>query len=281
MIKLAVIGDPIEHSLSPRVHGAALAALGIDYSYDKIRVAPDNLDEFALYAENNLDGFNLTMPHKVKIMPQLAHIDPEAEYYSAVNTVCVKNRKLYGYNTDGKGFSLSLERMNAGFLNRRITVMGAGGAASAVIAAAAAEGSSSITVSCRTQTKAEQIRTHLGGINSEYAEKIHICGFDEDTLAAACAKTDILINATPLGMEGVSQNFTGFDFLDALPPEAIVCDLIYKPKRTALLNAAANRNHSVSNGLDMLIFQALAADEKYLERQLDFQDLYRTVISGL
>lgn len=281
MIKLAVIGDPIEHSLSPQVHGAALSVLGIDHSYEKLRVTPGGLKEFAEYAKTNLDGFNLTMPHKVKILPMLAHIDSEAEYYSAVNTVCVKGGDLYGFNTDGKGFSLSLERMNTGFSGNNITVLGAGGAAAAVIAAAAANNAASITVSCRTAAKAEQIRTHLKSIKPEYDKKIHICGFDKNTLADACATADILINATPLGMEGVPHNFDDFDFLDALPHGAIVCDLIYKPKLTDFLSAAEQRNHSVSNGLDMLIFQALAADEKYLEKHLDFQALYKDVISAL
>ncbi len=281
MIKLAVIGDPIEHSLSPHVHGAALSALGIDHTYDKIRVTPEGLGDFAEYAKENLDGFNLTMPHKEKILPYLAHIDSEAEYYSAVNTACVRHGELYGFNTDGKGFSFSLERMNTGFSGNNITVLGAGGAASAVIAAAAAGNAKLITISCRTAAKAEQIRAHLGDKNPEYAKKIRICGFDNDTLSNACETSDILINATPLGMEGVSHNFDSLEFLDALPPKSIVCDLIYKPKRTDFLSAAEYRNHPVSNGLDMLIFQALAADEKYLEKRLDFQTLYKAVISKL
>lgn len=281
MIKLAVIGDPIEHSLSPQVHAAALSSLGVDFTYDKIRVTPDSLDEFAEYAKTNLNGFNLTMPHKVKILPHLAHIDSEAEYYSAVNTVCVKRNALYGFNTDGKGILLSLERMNTGFFGNNITILGSGGAAAAVIAAAAANGAASITVSCRTAEKAIEIRTHLGGISPEYAKKINICGFDTDSLIDSCVNADILINATPLGMEGFPHNFGSFGFLDALPQKSIVCDLIYKPKQTAFLSAAEYRNHPVSNGLDMLIFQALASDEKYLERRLDFRSLYKTVVSKL
>ena len=110
MLKIAVIGDPIEHSLSPKVHGAALDFLGVEYEYEKVRVQRGGLSEYIDYAlKNGTEGFNLTMPHKVDIRPFLEHIDDEAKAFSSVNTVCIRDEKLYGYNTDAIGYRLSLE----------------------------------------------------------------------------------------------------------------------------------------------------------------------------
>ena len=129
MIRLAVIGDPIEHSLSPAVHGAALDRLGVEYEYKKVHVRPEELGEFVKTAKREgLDGFNLTMPHKVNILPYLSRIDDEARYYSAVNTVCIRNGELHGFNTDGIGYELALGRMGKKFSGSRLVVLGAGGA---------------------------------------------------------------------------------------------------------------------------------------------------------
>lgn len=277
MIRLAVIGDPIEHSLSPAVHGAALDRLGVEYEYKKVHVRPEELGEFVKTAKcEGLDGFNLTMPHKVNILPYLSRIDDEARYYSAVNTVCIRNGELHGFNTDGIGYELALGRMGKKFSGSRLVVLGAGGAAAAVIAAAIRGGAESISVACRTAAHAEKICDRDLGDT-----KIKICGFSDTEIAAECECAEVLINATPLGMEGVSHSFDGFDFLDALPSDALVSDLIYKPKKTALLTEAENRGLKIQNGLDMLIFQAIAADERYLDRQLDMQDLYNTVIDAV
>lgn len=277
MIRLAVIGDPIEHSLSPAVHGAALNRLGIEYEYKKVLVHPENLGEFVKTARaGGYDGFNLTMPHKVNILPYLSQTDEEAQYYSAVNTVCVRDGELYGFNTDGIGYELALGRMGKRFRGSRLVVLGAGGAAAAVIAAAIRGGAESISVACRTAAHAEKICDRDTGDT-----KVKICGFSDTEIAAECKGAEVLINATPLGMEGVAHNFDGFDFLDALPQEALVSDLIYKPNKTKLLAEAEARGLKTQNGLDMLIFQAIAADERYLDRKLDVQDLYKTVIDAV
>lgn len=280
MIRLAVIGDPIEHSLSPAVHGASLDYLGIDYTYEKIHVKPDELKEFAKTAKTSLDGFNVTMPHKLDIIQYLAETDSEGEYYGAVNTVSVKDGKLMGSNTDGVGLSLALNRMNTDFKGKNVTILGAGGAANAVTAAAFKNGAAKITIACRTQSKAEALLESLKRKNSNALDtlpKTKITGFSDTELSDVVSEAEILINTTPLGMEGVKDNFKSFDFLGSLPKGALVTDLIYKPQKTGLLKNAEKMGYAVQNGLDMLIFQALAAEELFLEKKLNMQDVYKAV----
>lgn len=279
MIRLAVIGDPIEHSLSPAVHGASLDYLGIDYTYEKIHVKPDELKEFANSAKTSLDGFNVTMPHKLDIIQYLAEIDAEGEYYGAVNTVSVKDGKLMGSNTDGLGLSLALNRMNTDFNGKKVTILGAGGAANAVTAAAFKNGAAKITIACRTQSKAEALFESLKTKNgaSDTLPKTEVKGFSDTELSDGVTEAEILINTTPLGMEGVKDNFKSFDFLGSLPKGALVSDLIYKPQKTELLKNAEKMGYAVQNGLDMLIFQALAAEELFLEKKLNMQDVYKAV----
>lgn len=279
MIRLAVIGDPIEHSLSPAVHGASLDYLGIDYTYEKIHVKPDELKEFAKTAKTSLDGFNVTMPHKLDIIQYLAKIDAEGEYYGAVNTVSVKDGKLMGSNTDGLGLSLALNRMNTDFNGKKVTILGAGGAANAVTAAAFKNGAAKITIACRTQSKAEALFESLKTKNgaSDTLPKTEVKGFSDTELSDGVTEAEILINTTPLGMEGAKDNFKSFDFLGSLPKGALVSDLIYKPQKTELLKNAEKMGYAVQNGLDMLIFQALAAEELFLEKKLNMQDVYKAV----
>lgn len=279
MIRLAVIGDPIEHSLSPAVHGASLDYLGIDYTYEKIHIKPDELKEFANSAKTSLDGFNVTMPHKLDIIQYLAEIDAEGEYYGAVNTVSVKDGKLMGSNTDGLGLSLALNRMNTDFKGKNVTILGAGGAANAVTAAAFKNGAAKITIACRTQSKAEALFESLKTKNgaSDTLPKTEVKGFSDTELSDGVTEAEILINTTPLGMEGVKDNFKSFDFLGSLPKGALVSDLIYKPQKTELLKNAEKMGYAVQNGLDMLIFQALAAEELFLEKKLNMQDVYKAV----
>lgn len=279
MIRLAVIGDPIEHSLSPAVHGASLDYLGIDYTYEKIHVKPDELKEFAKTAKTSLDGFNVTMPHKLDIIQYLAKIDAEGEYYGAVNTVSVKDGKLMGSNTDGLGLSLALNRMNTDFKGKNVTILGAGGAANAVTAAAFKNGAAKITIACRTQSKAEALFESLKTKNgaSDTLPKTEVKGFSDTELSDGVTEAEILINTTPLGMEGVKDNFKSFDFLGSLPKVALVSDLIYKPQKTELLKNAEKMGYAVQNGFDMLIFQALAAEELFLEKKLNMQDVYKAV----
>lgn len=277
--EFAVIGDPIGHTLSPRLHGIALAAQGIEAKYHAIHVPRGTLAAFVAGArQSSLRGFNVTLPHKRDILPLLDEVDPEAALCGAVNTVVSRGGKLCGHNTDMGGLHLSLQRAGRGFRDRRVAVLGAGGAARAAALKAGLEGAKSLHIAARDVSRAEALAGHVAAAAGTPAT---FGGWGREELAAACAGCDLLIQATPLGMAGSGADFTDTDFLEAMPPGAAVCDLVYTPPVTALLAAAAARGLAALNGLGMLVCQALLAEELFLDRKLDKQALCETVLRGL
>lgn len=260
--KLAVIGDPIEHSLSPLIQQAMLDALGIPCEYGRIHVPAGTVAEWLPGTPGlNLAGFNATMPHKTDLVPLMTTLSDDARMYRSVNTVVIRDGAFHGYNTDGAGFLRSLLDEGIQPEGKRIAVYGAGGAARSVVLKLNAEGAAQITVCCRTVAKAAELARA-----SKRVQVVALGGKENDE---ALAQADIFINCTPLGMQGVPAQFDSFDFLDKLPAHTPVCDLIYRPMRTALLDEADKRGHLVMNGLGMLIHQAILALEHFSDMTLD------------
>lgn len=271
-----VIGDPIGHSLSPEIHMPVLGKYLQAASYEKQLVTREQLPEFMRMARKKLAGFNATMPHKEALLPLLDEIDADARALGSVNTVVNRQGKLYGYSTDGAGFFAALKEKDIFPQGKQLTILGAGGAAAAVAVKAAAL-DAKVTVLARDMGKAQalagRIQRAVPGALPQAAR------FEE--IKKYAAKTDILINATPLGMAGTGTSFQDFDFLDALPRSAVVCDLIYKPRPTELLKAAFALGHPIMDGLPMLVYQALLADELYLGTQLDMSGEYHALEASL
>jgi len=267
-INLAVIGDPIAHSLSPVIHTTVLEELGIEYGYEKIRIAKGDLPPFLTSRQCfDMKGFNLTMPHKQDIIPHLDFIDRDAQLFDSVNTVKVEGKRLLGYNTDGQGCLRAIEDKGYDCKGKNIVIFGAGGVASTVALKMAFVNADSIIVLNRTLSSSQSLAEN---IFKKTGKKI-ICGeLNITEMTKSCQNCDILINCTPLGMEGVDRDFEDFSFLKALKRDALVYDLIYKPEMTNLLKEASNLGLDTLNGLDMLIYQGLLADEIYLETSLDF-----------
>ena len=267
-INLAVIGDPIAHSLSPIIHTTVLQELGIECGYEKMRIVKGGLSSFLASDKcAELSGFNLTMPHKQDIIPYLDFIDADAQIFNSVNTVKVDGCKLLGYNTDGQGCLRAIEDTGHNCNGKNIVILGAGGVASTVALKMAAVGAKSVAVLNRTLSGAQALAKNVldkTGTNI-------VCGkLDIAEMTSQCQNCDILINCTPLGMEGIDCDFEDFSFLQALPKDALVYDLIYKPEQTNLLKMAACAGLDTLNGLDMLIYQGLLADEIFLDTPLDF-----------
>lgn len=268
-MKLEVIGDPVLHSLSPRIHGAMLRALGMEIPYGAHVVERGNLPDYLTWAEENgVTGFNATMPHKEDLIPLLDGLDEDAARFGAVNTVCRRGSAWIGYNTDGAGCLAALE--GAGMWPAaRVLILGAGGAARAVGRKLAACGGM-VTVCNRTLHRAEELCAGQPGMAAApWAQ-----------LSALCRGTDLLVNCTSLGMAGCAP-FERLDFLEELPAGAGVFDLIYHPEETALLARARARGLTVSNGLPMLIHQAIFALERFLDRPLDHGEMGRAVRAEL
>ncbi len=260
--KLAVIGDPIEHSLSPLIQQAMLDELGIPCIYGRIHVPAGTVGTWLPGTPDlNLAGFNATMPHKTDLVPLMDTLSDDARMYRAVNTVVIRDGLFHGHNTDGAGFVRSLHDEGIDPKGKRITVYGAGGAARSVVLKLAAEDAGRITVCCRTPAKAEEL--------VQASSNVRVVAIDSSEFERTLAETELFINCTPLGMQGVPSQFSSFDFLDILPPFSPVCDLIYRPLKTKLLEEAGKRGHQTMNGLGMLIHQAILALEQFASMPLD------------
>ncbi len=275
MSRLQVIGDPVLHSKSPLIHGAMLRALGLDLPYEARVVRRGELPQYLAWARaNGVVGFNATMPHKEDLIPLVDTLGEDAARCGAVNTVCIKDAKLYGYNTDGAGCLAALKESGL-WPAHTVVVLGAGGAAKAVALKLAAAGAKRVWVCNRTASRAEALCA------ADRTGALTPAGFEVDTLARLCAQAQLVVNCTNLGMEGCPDQFRAFSFLDALPPSAGVFDLIYYPAETALLWEARRRGLPAQNGLPMLIHQAIFALEHFLDRELDHGEMARVVERAL
>ncbi len=276
-MKLQIIGDPVLHSKSPVIQGAMLAALGLDAPYTRRLVRRGELPRYLEWArENGVTGFNATMPHKEDLIPLLDRVDPAARTMGAVNTVCLREGKWLGFNTDGAG---AVEALGSGLnldpAGLTITLLGAGGAAKAVALALSAAGAERVLVCNRTPARAEELcaQDPLGRLSPH--------PFGGDALSRCAARSRLLVNCTNLGMVGCPHQFEDFAFLDALPAGAGVFDLIYHPARTELLAQAERRGLPTLNGLPMLVNQAVLALERFLDRPLDRKTMAEAAASAL
>ena len=274
MKQLFVIGDPVAHSLSPLLHQAMLDQTGAAYRYDVRTVRPEELPAFVRWAKDGgCAGFNVTMPHKEAILPLLDEVDATAASCGAVNTVCIREGRAIGHNTDGTGFLDSLAGQGFYPQGRTVLLLGAGGAAKAVGHALAAAGAGRIIVCARRSERAAALAAQLPGCG----EGIVLA---QDAIQQAAAACDLLVNATPLGMAG-SPAFARLDFLQAMPPHAVVYDLVYHPRRTALLEAAARQGLRTVGGIDLLIRQAVRAFTFFTGETPDTAALYATLRAPL
>ena len=214
------------------------------------------------------------MPHKQDIVPLLDETEEEAGLCGSINTVVMRSGRMVGFNTDMDGLLESLRECGGGYRGRRVLIFGAGGAAKGVALKAAREGASEIIILARRE---ERARETAAGVRSIIGCSIRTGEMSPEAMGNAAQNADILINATPLGMHGIGEDFASFEFLSALPSEAVVCDLVYNPAETNLLKRARSMGYSAQNGFGMLIYQALLADELFLDRRLDKKTLYKTV----
>lgn len=267
MKQLFVIGDPVAHSLSPLLHQAMIDQTGAAYRYDVRTVRPEELPAFVRWAKDGgCAGFNVTMPHKEAILPLLDEVDTTAASCGAVNTVCIREGRAIGHNTDGTGFLDSLAGQGFYPQGRTVLLLGAGGAAKAVGHALATAGAGRIIVCARRLERAAALAAQLPGCG----EGIVLA---QDAIQQAASACDLLVNATPLGMAG-SPAFARLDFLQAMPPHAVVYDLVYHPRRTALLEAAARQGLRTVGGIDLLIRQAVRAFTFFTGETPDTAALY-------
>jgi len=252
---LAVLGDPVRHSLSPVMHNAALAALGLDARYLALPVSGDRLAEAVQgLAALGCAGFNVTIPHKERIAPLLTRLEPVARQLGAVNTVLPDGGGGWiGTNTDWEGFLAPLQQRP--LAGRQALMLGSGGSGRAVLRAAAALGLGEVMVRGRDPGRLQALIQAA----TPWAPPLRPLDWNAP-LDAVMPTTALVVNVTPLGMGSQSEAMPLEPAdLARLPAEALVVDLIYTPRPTRLLREAAALGLSTLDGLEMLVQQGAAA----------------------
>jgi shikimate dehydrogenase len=254
----ALIGDPIEHTMSPVMHNTAYKKLGLDYIYIPFRVKPEQLAQaVAGLRALNVRGFNVTIPHKVAIIPLLDGLDPLAEKIGAVNTVVNNDGELRGFNTDAAGFLRALLEHGIKPKGKKVIVLGAGGASRAITYILAEKGAH-LTILNRQQELdwAEDIAQL---IREDLRQEVKVLELGH--LTEALAGADLLVNATSVGMSpAIKDSPVTAGLLDKVP---VVFDIVYNPIITRLLREAALAGAKTIGGLDMLAWQGALAFEMW------------------
>jgi shikimate dehydrogenase len=274
---LGVIGYPVEHSLSPLMHNAAIAQLGLDYVYLPFPIEPQNLEvAIACFAAVGVVGFSVTIPHKQAIMPLLSEISPLAQAVGAVNTVTRQNHQWVGTNTDVEGFIAPLQTTYKQDWSQKLAlILGNGGAARAVVAGCQQLGFAQIHVVGRNQEKLTAFRNSWR--DSPLNDNLQVHQWEE--LAKLIPQANLLVNTTPIGMyPKIDQSPLSVEEIANLSPNAIAYDLIYIPQPTQFLQQAQKQGAIAIDGLEMLVQQGVAALKIWLQRDAVPVDVMRQAL---
>ncbi len=240
MKKYLVIGNPIEHSLSPKLHNYWFKKNNINANYSKRKIDKSEIQKIITeIKDNKLDGMNVTVPFKSDVIPFLDTLSEESQITQSVNTIYIYDKKLVGHNTDIKGFELSLKETQFDLKNKSIFILGAGGVVPSIIYALGKLGVSKIMVSNRTKQKAENLKKNFSNIE--------VVDWGDQP------EFDMIINATSLGLS--KEDEIGLNFKN-INKEKLFYDVVYNPKETNFLKTGKNLGCRVSNGKMMFIYQA-------------------------
>ena len=242
MKKYFVIGDPIEHSLSPKLHNYWLRENKIDGIYDKKRVNEKDLESIVLEVKKKkINGINVTVPFKKAVIPYLDGLSTEADQTQSVNTIILSNGQLVGHNTDIAGFTKAIQNINFNVEGKKIFILGAGGVVPSIIFALKKMGVSKIIVSNRTKKKAEQLKLQF--------QNLEILNWGD------VVDFDVIINATSIGLnkETIELDFSKFE------NNKLFYDVIYNPGETNFLKTGKKLGNKTENGKLMFVYQAFEA----------------------
>ena len=249
---IALFGDPVDGNPTGVMMEAAFAHKDLDYRYITMKVEKDDLaPAMAAVRPMHLRGLGVTMPHKVAIIPYLDELSPAAAIIGAVNTVVNDNGRLFGENTDGKGFVQALQSRGVSLKGKQVTVFGAGGAAKAICVECALAGASSVTIINRTPEKAAALAKVISGNTDATA------AWEQWTPCHKIpAGTQILINATSIGLHPNGDQKPDIDYT-GITPDMVAADVVFNPVDTLFLQEAASRGAMAVNGLGMLVCQGV------------------------
>jgi len=243
MKKYLVIGSPINHSLSPNLHNYWIKENGLNAIYEKKKIEENEIElVIDSLRKNEIDGINVTVPYKKKIIPFLDKLSYEADITQSVNTIYFKDEKVVGHNTDIEGFEMAIKHLKFDITQKKIFILGAGGVVPSILFALEKMGASQISISNRTRKKADDLKKMYKSLNVlEWGEVNNF---------------DMIINATSVGLK--KDDFIDLDF-SKVGKNKLFYDVIYNPTKTNFLKKAEEMGNTFENGKMMFIFQALAA----------------------
>ncbi len=268
-VRLGVVGDPVAHSLSPQMQNAALEKSGLDLRYGRFQIVPNELAEaLELFRQLDFVGVNLTVPHKIAAFTLVDEVEERARKVGAINTIAFRDGKSFGHNTDGPGFTRAIrEVFSVDLRDLRVLLLGAGGGAGRALAwQCATENCERLVLVNRDFEKAQLLARELAGyftgprvLGPE--ARLEAVRWEENVLRTQLARTDLVVNATPLGLK----------HSDPIPlphallaPHLMIYDLV--SRKTPLLTAAAESGARGENGLTMLLQQGALAFEIWFDR---------------
>jgi len=253
-----LIGDPVEHSMSPVMHNASYQKLGLDYIYLPFRVKKENLSRAISGMQAlNIRGLNITIPHKAAVLPFLNKVDALALKIGAVNTIVNDRGVLTGYNTDAEGFLNALHERRVSVDRKKAVIIGAGGAARAIAFALMDKGTN-VYIHNRSQERAKVL---AGELIDTFNRRVEIFPLEKDYLLKSLKSVDLLINTTSVGMSP-EINDTPIP-TELLKPGLVIFDVVYNPLRTRLLIDGEAAGAMTISGIEMLVFQGAVAFEKF------------------
>ena len=267
----AVIGDPINHSLSPIIHSAAFRELNLDSSYIGYRIPKGELESGVEGLKKiKINGFNVTIPHKIEMMKYLDKMDESCSIIGAVNTVVNNEGVFKGYNTDMDGFLEPLKKREISIQDKKILLIGAGGAARAIVAGIAKEKAKSLDITNRTIENANNL--------SEFATKIGLTAHTKkmEAVNENIKNYDMIINSTSLGLKNESSPIS----FEQINQESVIYDIVYSPMNTDFIKKAKDKKLEVIYGYEMLLGQATRAFEIWHEMKAPYNAMKKALLGG-
>jgi shikimate dehydrogenase len=282
-IRLGIFGDPVEHSLSPGMQNAALRQHEMTMQYAAFHIRADELGQaLTLVGRNDFIGLNLTVPHKIAALPLMDGCDATARKLGAINTICVRDGRLIGFNTDAPAFSRAIrEVFSVDLRDLRVLLLGAGGTGRAIAWQCANENSERLVIANRDVGKAEalveELRPHFSGprVLGPVA-RVQAVPLSDESLRLQIPHTDLIINATSVGLAAGDRSLIASHLL---APHLFVFDIVYRDDKTPLARAAEIAGARVCDGRTMLVHQGAAAFELWFNRPAPEQAMQAAVAS--
>ena len=284
--RLSVFGDPVEHSLSPQLHNPALRACGIDAQYVRIHIKAEEFEEAVrLLPDLGFIGTNCTIPHKFAAIAAMDEVDDLARKLGVVNTVVCEDGKLIGFNSDGPGFVRAVrEEFSVDVRDLRIMIVGAGGGAGRAVAVqCAVEECERLVLVNRTYSKAEAVVAELAPYFESHRvlgakKRLQACTFEEAALKEELDNTDMIVNATPIGMKRTDPELLPAHLIQ---PHHLALDMIYSPLETKFLKAARANGARTTNGISMLLWQGVYSFEWWFNRDAPVEPMRAGLMAAI